>query len=156
MNNYTHLLNRAWDTKEKVMLYSETPLPTKYWSNGNIPISLDKLIAITNAHLIFSYDLILRDKTIIENYRSYEKIPIGDRFIPLLCSGFEDKNNKLIYEHDIVRDNEGKEYVIEIYESGLFIANTGATYYLLSKLAEEDYGIEITDNVHLHFNRGDA
>lgn len=134
--NYDHLLTRVYDKQEKKMLY---PLQNEFIDDEY------NLLACNATHLITRS--ISRD-----NVQTY--IPYKDRFIPMLCAAYKDTNEKLIYEHDIIK-TPCAEYVIERYQ-GMFIAEHINDYFslddVITQLKNTNIQIKISGNIHENLN----
>lgn len=81
--NYDRFLTRVFDKYLKEMIYSD-----KYMG----------LVTAPEAGILF-YD------------QTFE--PFNDRFVPMMCTGWKDKNDKLIYKGDICQ--KGKDIFIIRY-----------------------------------------
>lgn len=173
--NYDHLLTRVFDKKCKKMYYVNDQDFHIYDSHKihrkDYDYSFeDAFLGIQGEYLFYSLhdhegkgertctisrvdivDTIEKDDYRYMDYECY----IKDRYIPMLCTAYKDKNEKLIYEHDIIKTSAGIEYVVERYESA-FIANGIENYILLgdllSHLMHKRKTIEISGNVHEHLN----
>lgn len=97
--NYDRLLVRVFDKQEKKMFY---PLQNEFIDDEY------NLLACNATHLITRP--ISREDTI-----TY--IPFGDRFVPMQCMGKRNKDDKLFYQHDIVKTYDNCLCTVEIDES---------------------------------------
>lgn len=93
MNN-DRFLTRVFDKQEKKMLY-----PGYTIQAIKIPEIEDILTELEFIGISGEFMILKGYK--IEFYKVYH-IPCGNRFIPMQCTGLRDKNDKLIYEWDII------------------------------------------------------
>lgn len=94
--NYDRFLIRVWDKENKVMLYPGDKFNISsedvYYQGVNGSCLLITSLACNNLGIPVSL---------------LNQIPFGNRFIPMLCSGQKDQNEKLIYGSDIVKICDG-------------------------------------------------
>ncbi len=105
--NHDRLLTRVYDTQEKKMLYIKA-----YEDIKASAFHPEKgLIAINDKELIFVEKCLSVEAALISptttDHLSIKKI--GDRFVPMQCTGRKDKNKKLIYYKWMVADKKAKK-----------------------------------------------
>lgn len=93
--NTDRFLTRVFDKQEKKMVYL-----------GDKFIDGTKFIGIIAKGILVTFDGIL-----------FVKKECGDRFIPMQCMGRRNKDDKLFYQHDIVKTHDNCLCTIEIDES---------------------------------------
>jgi hypothetical protein len=100
MNN-DRLLTRVWDKHNQEMYYAGDK--TKYGI----------FLGVNEDGVLFESDYVdygdFKTSLILE--------PFNDRFIPMQCMGRKDKNDKLFYQHDIVKTDRNCLCTVEIDES---------------------------------------
>lgn len=138
-DNHDHFLTRVYDKQEGKMFYPGDKVNPNHY--GNSPY---ELVAIDSCGLI----------TLDPWKHEINLIPFGNRFVPMLCAAYKDKNQKLIYEHDIIK-TPNMEYVVERYQ-GMFIAEYTDDYYslddVITQLKRANVQIEISGNIHENLN----
>lgn len=99
--NCDRFLIRVFDKQEEKMLYQDQK--TEYGI----------FLGVNNDGVIFESDY--------QNYGDLRTLiivePFGDRYIPMQCMGRKDKNNKLFYQHDIIKTLDNCLCTVEIDEN---------------------------------------
>ena len=104
--NTDRFLTRVFDKQEKRMLYQDDTF-----------FYLDKeySYAALNENNIIVYRW--TDSTDHPDDSKVHFIPFGDRYIPMQCMGRKNKDNKLFYQHDIIKTHDNCLCTVEINEN---------------------------------------
>lgn len=109
MNN-DRFLTRVYDKQEKKMLYPGTEFKYGDYEDPFI------FQCIANQHFMCCSPA---RSSYIESW-AHLLIAFGDRFVPTMCLGRQDKNKKLIYADDIIATSNNKYLVYWDEESAAF------------------------------------
>lgn len=109
--NYDRFLTRVFDKKEGKMIYPGDHFSTVKGEN------LDhEFIGIIDEGLIVETHYFNPD-VCDEPSCHTNIIPFGDRYIPMQSMGRKDKNDKLFYQHDIIKTHDNCLCTVEINEN---------------------------------------
>lgn len=104
--NYDRLLTRVWDKQEKKMIYPEDYIGTiEYKHTGTVKHA--EFVAIQGDSMWIKYDDYEGD--------CFREVGLDNkgRFVPMMCLGKKDKEQKLIYQSDIIKmENELYEVIV--------------------------------------------
>ena len=119
-----NLLPRFWDTENKEMVYPE----------------------YDEADKLFYYDI--KNKNGLGVGYGLDEMLLNPRFIPMKPTGLKDKNGKLIYENDELKDDEVNVVKI-IFKDGCFYISNGQCGMTIDQADLSEY--EIIGNIHENF-----
>jgi len=120
--NYDRFLTRVWDKQEKKMFYLTGGWSCKKTSLIKIDNKEYEAISIRAEEKQITYNRLDNDGDCLK------EIDIGDRFIPMQCTGFKEDlefrgDGILIYEFDIIKTHVGVYLLVKL-RSGCWIAES--------------------------------